>query len=124
MKWATHAACALILALRVGINPLLAWAAAAGALAPDAFELRYRRLVGHRSPLVHNFAVVAAALPLALPNPVALAFVFGYAHHLLLDAATRGGVKLFWLRVSGPLSTGNLLHNLAVFALHLAALVI
>ena len=125
VKWVTHIACAAMMGLALGCPPELLWLVAVGSILPDLIEIRYRRLgLGHRSPLVHNWAVPLAMSPLALAWGGALWLAAGYAHHLLLDTLTVYGVYVFGARVGLWLRSDRLLDNAVVTLLHAVALVI
>ncbi|MDR2694760.1 MAG: metal-dependent hydrolase [Deltaproteobacteria bacterium] len=110
MKWVTHQAGALAVALWFQAEPPAAAAMVLGAVLPDAIERcvsrgdRRRFLAIHRG-FFHWFGLYAAGLAVALCLPLApreqaaaAGLMFGALSHLALDALNPGGVPALPLR--------------------------
>ena len=142
MKGTTHLVFGLLLAALltefIGYQkPLLAIILILlGSLLPDIDEKSSR--LGRRVPVISHLtkhrtffhgilflATCVILLSLLAATPYVLAFVAGFAGHLVLDALTPMGVKPFWpsdLKIRGPVKAGGWLEK-AFFALLVAVFV-
>ena len=122
MKWWSHQLSALLLAYAVSpwtpspapLVPLVLL----GAVFPDIVEDLI--LAEHRS--LHELAVYLALPPLLIVAglPDLLAFALASIDHVLVDAMTRRGVKVFGRRVGWVLKTNRLPDNFVPILLHAA----
>ena len=122
MKWWSHQLSALLLAYAVSpwtpSSALLLPLVFLGAVFPDIIE--YLFFVKHRS--LHELAIYLALPPLLVVTgfPYLLAFAYASIDHILVDAMTKQGVKVFGKRVSWVLKTNRLPDNFVPILLHAA----
>lgn len=137
-------AAGMALAAAVPVDPLITLGAAAvGSVLPDichsgSFIGKKAKplarvislLFGHRT-ITHSLLFLAAAAWLLnsveIPDAAHYGVLVGMASHLLLDAATKNGIKLFYplrttVRLPLTIRTGGAFEPVVLFALALAAI--
>jgi membrane-bound metal-dependent hydrolase YbcI (DUF457 family) len=120
VKWWSHEVSALLLiyalAPWIPASALLVPLVFLGAVFPDIIEdLLFAK---HRS--LHELAIYLALPPIlvAAGHPYLLAFAYASIDHVLVDAMTKQGVKVFGRRVRWVLKTNRLQDNFVPVLLH------
>jgi len=122
VKWWSHQISALLLVYALSPwtpgSALLIPLAFLGAVFPDIIEKLL--FVKHRS--LHELAIYLALPPLFVVAglPYLLAFAYASIDHILVDAMTKQGVKVFGRRVRWALKTNRLPDNFVPVLLHVA----
>jgi membrane-bound metal-dependent hydrolase YbcI (DUF457 family) len=122
VKWWSHQLSALLLAYALlPLTPssaLLAPLVFLGAVFPDIVEKLL--FVEHSS--LHELALYLALPPLLVfaGFPNLLAFAYASIDHILVDAMTKRGVKVFGKRVRWVLKTNRLADNFVPVLLHMS----
>jgi len=91
--------------------------ALSGSILPDILESIL--MLKHRSKYIHNMVTAILILPLSLFSPWMIPAIFGYIHHLILDATTVTGIYIGNHQIKGALKTDSLLHNIFIILIHL-----